>query len=165
MSQTTEAEIFDCLVTNFRLAAENCDTLANRPVSSPAYVNLRDELKLIEGAFHQACFWREDERWLDIARQIPEAHRLAGEWLRGVEVESDVPGAIVRRPIPEGQLHPMFAKLAEFLRWCAEKANELRHAKTGVMGANLRPIPHGPRNVSQQGWRARGGLIVPASAA
>ena len=166
MGQTTEQEIFDCIVTNFRLAAENCDELAKRPISSPEYMRLRDELKLIEGAFHQASFWREDERWLDVARQIPEAHRLAGEWLRGEEIESEVPGVIMRRPIPEGHLHPMFVKLAEFLRWCMAKAEELRHAKTGVLGANLRPVPRGDRNVSHQGWvSTNSGLIVPTSAA
>jgi len=163
MSVLTEIEIFDRMVASFKQAAEDCDVLAKRPISSPAYLSLRDELRLIEGTFQQAAFWREDERWLDIARQIPVAHRLAGEWLRGIEVESDIPGAIVRQPIPAGQLHPMFVKLAEFLRWCAAKAEEMRHAKTGVMGANLRPIPRGERNVSHSGWAATdSGLIVPA---
>jgi hypothetical protein len=166
MSVLTEREIFDRLVASFKQAAEDCDALAKRPVSSPAYLSLRDELALIEGCFQQAAFWREDDRWLEIARQIPEAHRLAGEWLRGVEVESNTPGVVVRRPIPEGELHPMFVKLAEFLRWCAMKADEMRHAKTGKMGANLAPLPPGRRNISYSGWTATGsGLIVPASAA
>ena len=166
MSVLTENEIFSRMVASFKQAAEDCDALAKRPVSSPAYLSLRDELALIEGSFQQTAFWREDDRWLEIARQIPEAHRLAGEWLRGVEVESNTPGVVVRRPIPEGTLHPMFVKLAEFLRWCADKANEMRHAKTNVVGANLRPLPRGERNISQTGWTAtNSGLIVPASAA
>ena len=163
MSALTEAEIFSRMVASFKQAAEDCDTLAKRPISSPAYLSLRDELALIEGTFQQTAFWREDDRWLDIARQIPEAHRLAGEWLRGVEVETNTPGLIVRRPLPEGELHPMFVKLAGFLRWCAAKADEMRHAKTNVLGANLRPIPRGNRNVSHSGWAAtNSGLIVPA---
>jgi len=166
MSVLTETEIFDRMVASFKQAAEDCDALAKRPVSGPAYLSLRDELALIEGCFQQAAFWREDERWLDIARQIPVAHRLAGDWLRGEEVESNTPGVVIRRPISEGRLHPMFVKLAEFLRWCAAKAEEMRHAKTGVMGANLRPIPRGERNVSHSGWAAtNSGLIVPAGAA
>lgn len=166
MSVLTENEIFSRMVASFKQAAEDCDALAKRPVSSPAYLSLRDELALIEGTFQQTAFWREDDRWLEIARQIPEAHRLAGEWLRGVEVESNTPGVIIRRPIPEGTLHPMFVKLAEFLRWCADKANEMRNAKTGSLGANLRPLPRGERNISHSGWTAtNSGLIVPASAA
>lgn len=166
MSVLTEQEIFDRMVASFKQAAEDCDALAKRPVSSPEYLSLRDELALIEGCFQQTAFWREDDRWLDIARQIPVAHRLAGEWLRGVEVESNTPGVVIRKPIPEGQLHPMFVKLAEFLRWCAAKAEEMRHAKTGRLGANLSPVPGGSRNVSHTGWTGtHSGLIVPASAA
>jgi len=166
MSQLTETEIFDRLVTSFKLAAEDCDTLAKRPISSPAYLSLRDELRTIEGAMQQASFFREDERWLDIARKIPEAHRLAGEWLRGVQVESDIPGVIVRKPIPAGELHPCFVKLAEFLRWCAVKADEIRHARTGRAGAYLNPVGRAERRQGHFGWAPRkSGLIVPASAA
>ena len=166
MAALTEQEIFNRMVASFKQAAEDCDVLAKRPISSPAYLSLRDELALIEGTFQQTAFFREDDRWLEIARQIPVAHKLAGEWLRGVEVESNTPGVVIRRPIPAGTLHPMFVKLAEFLRWCAAKADEMRHSKTGVVGANLRPIPRGNRNVSHSGWAATdSGLIVPAGAA
>lgn len=166
MSALTETEIFDCLITNFKLAAEHCDDLAKRPISGPAYLSLRDELALIEGAMQQASFWRGDHRWLEISRMIPEAHRLAGEWLRGVEVETDTPGLIVRRPIPAGELHPMFVKLAEFLRWAAVQAQEIKNAKTNKLGDLAYVAPRAPRNVSRQGWEPRAsGLVIPAGAA
>ena len=166
MSVLTEAEIFDCLVSNFKLAAEDCDALAKRPVSGPAYMSLRDCLASIDGAMKQAAFWREDQRWLLISEQIPQAHKLAGEWLRGVEVESDTPGVMIRRPIPEGELHPCFAKLAEFLRFCAVETEKLRHAKTNKTGAYLLDPGSSSRRAGHVGWQPReSGLIVPAGAA
>lgn len=166
MSDLSEAEIFDCLITNFRLAAEDCDALAKRPISGVAYVDLRDHLALIDGAMKQAAFWREDERWLDISEKVPVAHRLAGEWLRGVEVESDVPGVIIRKPIGAGELHPCFVKLAEFLRWCAVEAAKLKDAKTNQTGAYLIDRGTAPRRAGHMGWRGtQSGLIVPAGAA
>lgn len=161
MSDLTEVEIFDCLVSNFRMAAEDCDALAARPVSGPAYIRLRDELALIEGACRQAAAWRMDDRWLDIAAKMPTAHRLAGEWLRGVQQPDGS-----RRPIPAGQLHPMFLELAKFLRWAATVADECRHAKTGRTGDNLRPLPASERTAGRSGWRkTTGGLLVPDGAA
>lgn len=166
MSALTENEIFDCLIANFRLAAEDCDALAKRPISGPAYVDLRDHLALIDGAMKQAAFWREDERWLSISEQIPQAHRLAGEWLRGVEVESETPGVVIRRPIPAGELHPCFLKLAEFLRWCAVEAAKLKDAKTNQTGAYLIDRGTAHRRPGHFGWQGRNsGLIVPAGAA
>lgn len=162
MGNLTEAEIFDCLSTNFRLAAEDCDKLAKLPRKGRAYSSLRDRLELIEGACRQAAYFRQDARWLRIGLQMAEAHRRAGEWLRGIKVE----GSPVRVKIAPGHMHPLFTKLAEHLREAQKRADEFRTKATGRMGTILpeaQPAPH--RDTIPVGWRQSGGLIVPEGTA
>jgi hypothetical protein len=158
MSDLTEAEIFSCLVTNFRLAAEHCDDLARLPKKGPTYLKFRAELKLIEGACRQAAYWRSDARWLQIGLMMEEAHRRAGDWLRGVKGPDGH-----RRPIPQGTLHPLFVKLAENLRLGLARAQEFKDKKTGRMGAIL-PIVQADPNFERRtfGYRqTAGGIILP----
>src|SRR5260221_1451149 len=119
-----EGEIFDCLSSNFRQAAECCDNLVVLPARGPTYMRLLEHLKLIEGACRQAACWREDAGgvgaplgqtgthgfealrmgeadamgWLECAHMIGECHKRAGAWLRGFYPR------------------PLFQKLAEVLR-------------------------------------------------
>lgn len=158
MGELTEAEIFDCLSTNFRLAAEECDKLARLPRKGRAYSSLRDKLELIEGACRQAAYWREDSRWLQIGVMMAEAHKRAGEWLRGIKV----PGSPVRVKIAPGHMHPLFLKLAENLRAAQVRAEEFRTKATGKIGTILpeaQPAPH--RDTVPTGWRKTGSLYVP----
>lgn len=162
MGQLTEVEIFDCLATNFRLAAEDCEKLARSPRKGPTYAALRDKLELIEGACRQAAAWREDTRWLTIGMMMGEAHKRSGDWLRGIKVKDGAP----RVKIAPGHMHPLFMKLAEHLRAAHARAEEFRTKATGKMGTILPvagPAPH--RDTTPVGWRNRGGLIVPESAA
>jgi hypothetical protein len=159
MSALSEVEIFDCLASNFQLAAQHCDDLARLPRKGPTYVKLRNELKLIEGACRQAAYWREDARWLQIGLYMEEAHKRAGEWLRGVRP----PGGGSRRPIPPGTLHPLFVALAENLRAGHKRALEMKDAKTGRAGMIL-PTPQRDPNFQRNsyGYRAtKSGILVP----
>ena len=149
MSDLTEVDIFDCLKTNLKLAAEYCVTIANRPLAGPTYEKLREALKLVEGACRQAAHWREDSRWLQIGLKMEEAHRLSGNWLRGK--------------------HPrfMFMSLAEALVHFYNFAEHMRTAKTGRVGTILpvSAMASPPRNVSQAGWTPlASGLVVPEGA-
>lgn len=139
MSALTEQEIFDCLFANLRLAAEHCENLATYPKTGLTYIKLRDELKLIEGACRQANYWRADTRWLKFAYHMGEAHRLAGNWLRGIKV-----GPGPRRRIPPGQRHPMFMALAEALRAIAVRAEQIKNGRTGVRGPIIPIMREGP---------------------
>ena len=174
MASHTEVEIFDCLKTNLRLAAQSCDKLAVSPRKGPIYAKLRDELRLVEGACRQAAFWRGgDARWLKIGMFMAEAHKRAGGWLRGIPYDVQTPegGTVVRhKPIAMGEKHPLFVKLAENLRFCRELAVKLRDKATGVIGAVLpEPVNNGRRvgaPVSVAGLppgmlRTASGLIVP----
>jgi len=119
MGMLTEAEIFDCLVENFRLAADNCEKLANVPAAGQAYNDLRHQLLLIEGAARQAGVWRGDSRWFAIGLMMNEAHNRAGDWLRG---------HLSRK---------LFTKLAENLRAGLKAAEQLRDKATGRRGIIL----------------------------
>ncbi len=164
MTKLTEAEIFDCLETNFRLAAEHCEDLAKLPRKGPTYKKLIEELKLIEGACRQAAVWREDSRWLRLGLMMEEAHKRAGEWLRGV-----VQASGGRRQISEGVRHPLFMKLAENLRAGLARAEETRTKATRTIGAILPATLRGPhRDTVPVGWTpAMNGskLIIPAGIA
>jgi hypothetical protein len=149
VSALTEIEIFDCIATNFRLAAEHAELLAVLPKQGPTYRLFREELKLIEGACRQASVWREDTRWLQIGLYMAECHKRAGDWIR--------------------RKHPrkLFLMLAQNLRAGERKAVEYRDKATGTVGAILpdAPVPHRdskPVHFTSDGTIRPSGLIIPA---
>ena len=161
MGALQEQEIFDCLKTNLRLAAQSCDTLAVSPRKGPAYAKLRNELRLVEGACRQAAFWRGgDARWLKIGLFMAEAHKRAGGWLRG---EKQPDGT--RAKMAAAEMHPLFVKLAQNLRAAYVKAEEFRTKKTNKIGPILPvvlPPPH--RDTRPSGYnRSAGGILMPAA--
>lgn len=154
MGALTEIEIFDCMSENLRTAIDDCEKLATVPMKGLVYDRFRKALKLVEGACRQASAWREDTRWLPIGLMMEEAHKRAGEWLRGV-VQPDG----TRRMIPLGEKHPLFVKLAENLRALLKSVDELRTKKTDRIGMILpqvgAPIVNGM-------LRRESGLIIPS---
>src|SRR5258708_1037730 len=83
MANLTENEILDCLIPNYREAAEHCGLLAKLPAQGTTYVKLRENLKLLEGAARQMLMWRQDGRWLKVANDCARCHQICGDWLRG----------------------------------------------------------------------------------
>lgn len=164
MGSLTEAEIFDCLKSNFRLAAELSENLAVAPRKGPLYRQFRDTLKLIEGACRQAAAWRGDTRWLRIGLLIEQAHKRAGEWLRGIRLPNGT-----RMMLADGHRHPAFSHLAANLRMGMQRAEEFQNRATGRTGLILpkpQPGPHRdtrPVHVTvPPAVRRPSGLIVPA---
>jgi hypothetical protein len=167
MAQLTEIEIFDCLKTNLRLAAQSCDTLAVSPRKGPTYVKLRKELQLAEGACRQVAYWRGgDARWLKIGMFMAEAHKRAGGWLRGIKQ----PDGTTMKVAP-GHMHPLFVKLAENLRAAYVKAEEFRTKRTNRIGPILPIVQPPPHNLekTEHGWsgyrRSPGGILMPSESA
>lgn len=154
MADLTEAEIFSCLAENFRLAAENCDKLARTPRRGPIYKELRDQLKLIEGAARQAAYWRSDSRWLKVGLDMAKCHRSVGDWLRGPK--DPVTGQ--HRPIPPGQLNPLMKMMADSLRNLHRAAEDLRTKATGTTGTILPEAYRIPKPMR----KTASGLIIPA---
>ena len=151
MSDLTEVEIFDCLATHFRLAAENCKKLALLPRKGANYKNLRDQLHIIEGAARQACYWREDTRWLAVGQRAAQAHRLSGDWLRKYKASPNV-------------LRKLFLSLEEFMNFGYRLSFDLKDKRTGISGAIL--PANMQRNIikSEDGPSMRissGGIIIP----
>lgn len=167
MGALTESEIFDCMRTNLRLAAEHAVDLAKLPKKGPTYRSFLNEMRLVEGCCRQASAWRSDTRWLPLGLKIAEAAKRAGDWLRGVKG----PDGMYRR-LPEGQLHPYFLALAQNLEAMIVAADKIQNEKTGRVGMILpnaapaphrdtRPVPvHLPAGMAQRS----SGLIVPSSA-
>jgi hypothetical protein len=167
MGALSEQEIFGCLRENFALAAQHCEDLAKLPRKGPTYRLLREELKLIEGACRQASAWREDTRYLQIGMRMAEAHKRAGDWLRGVKIDKGP-----RRKIPPGQMHPMFMALSAGLRALAINVEGLRLNRTNRLGMILPKPAYVPRNTSHSRVmlpigmsRTPGGLLVPSGVA
>lgn len=168
MGALTEREIFDCMETNLGLAIQNCEDLARLPLKGPSYVKLRENLKLIEGCCRQASAWREDTRWLNVGLVMAEAHKRAGDWLRGNRTPE---GARIK--LAAGEMHPLFMKLADNLRGLQRACQQLRHERVGKLGMILPDTSAGPhretrpsRVVLPDGMKTRkSGLIVPGNAA
>lgn len=146
MSDLTEIEIFDRLVSSFREAAEHCEALAlqvNR-TKGQRYSKLREHLMLIEGGARQAAMWRDDWRWLQIGQFAAECHKKCGDWLRFKT------------------RGPMFQKCAENMRMMQRAAEEMRDRATGIRGSIRPETPaYAPENRSVQ-VITPGGLILPA---
>ena len=158
MGALTEAEIFDCMRTNFRIAIDECEKLAARPVGNASYDRFRHALRLIEGTCKQANCWREDTRWLPIGKMMADVHQRAGDWLRGIKQEDGT-----RRALAKGQLHPAFQILAENLRALMRLSEQIRTHATHRSGMIL-PVPlEGPhRDTRPVGWnKSDGGILIP----
>jgi hypothetical protein len=154
MGALTETEIFNCMSENLRTAIDDCDLLATTPLKGPVYNRFRKALKLVEGSCRQASAWRSDTRWLPIGLMMEEAHKRAGEWLRGVKQPNGG-----RRPIPHGEKHPLFLKLAENLRALLKTVNDLRTKQTSRAGMIL---PEAGVPIMGGMIRRESGLIIPS---
>lgn len=161
MGALTEQEIFDCIADNAKLAAEHCDRLARDPAPrrGDTYHQLRTELKLIEGACRQASVWRQDTRWLPIGLMMEEAHKRAGDWLRGAKQD----GVLIK--LAERHHFQCFTKLAENLRGLAVQMEALRTRATGRSGMILPDMLPGPhRDTRPTGFRkTQGGILLPGT--
>lgn len=164
MGQLTEAEIFDCLKSNARMAAEDCDRLAVLPRTGPSYKSLCDKLKLVEGACRQAAYWREDTRWLRFGRLMEEVHKAAGNWLRGAK---DSQGRLIK--LADVHRHQCFTMLAANLRAIIGKVDECQTKATGRLGVILPVVQAAPHRDTRpvhitvpDTIRRPSGLILPA---
>lgn len=133
MADLTEQQIFSCMTENFRLAAEACDRLAVTPISGTSYKALRESLAMLEGTCRQAAVWRQDCRWYDIGLLMAEAHKRAGNWLRGAV--DPVTGYRIK--LAEVHRYRNFNLLADNLRKAEKRAIECRDRKTGRVGMIL----------------------------
>jgi hypothetical protein len=150
MGYLREGEILDKLIDSLRIAAQSCDDIAVRPKKGRTYRELRDALAEAEGACRQMGHWRGQFNWFNLGNTMAEAHKRSGGWLRGVpyDVTLDNGGVVTRhRPLGMGEKHPLFVKLAENLRFCRKKAEELRDRATGVIGAVLPEVPNAGRQI------------------
>lgn len=119
----TEQEIFDCLGENLLRAADRAKQLATSPRSGPLFVELRNCLKLAEGACRQAAHWRADARWAKPAVYLQQAHQMARGWLHRPSVQSKL----------------MFVHLAKALVQMAKDLDRLELMATGKLGTILTP--------------------------
>ncbi len=145
MSALTEVEIFDCLTSNLRDGAANCELLAKLPSKGPTYRKLRTNLQLIEGACRQMGFFRDDMRYQVLGLQTAHCLKRAGDWLRS-------------HGAPE-----LFVKLAATLRKLEADIDKIRHGRTGRSGPILAPVRPGPHRDTRPVYVRPSGLIVPAT--
>lgn len=161
MARLSETEIFSKMTESLRLAEEASRELAVHPGAGETYNKLRFNLRLVEGCCRQASAWRDDTRWLPIGLVMGKAHKLAGDWLRGVQMPNGR-----RRPLAAGERHPAFLGLAANLLSCLQNIEKLRTGKTGVRGAILpamQPAPHRDHRPVQV--RMPGGILLPTGMA
>lgn len=153
MSALTEQEIFDCLKSNLRSAASDCDLIARQPVSGLYFDRMRKSLKLVEGACRQAAYWRQDARWLPLGIKMEEAHQRARIWLHRPTVQSK----------------KLFTKLGDVLRQLLRDVEGLEFLATGRVGAILpKPAAHPLRQgrpvqvaLPEAARVTAGGIIIP----
>lgn len=143
VSDLTELEIFDRLISSFRAAEEHCRALARQEnrIKGERYNKLRTELQLIEGAARQASAWREDWRWLQIGQYAAECHKRCGGWLR-------------HRDPPK-----LFLLLADNMQMMLKATQQLKDRATGKIGLI---VPERPKYEPVNRQVSLNGLIIPA---
>ena len=146
MSELSEVEIFDVLVSNLREAAVHCRLLATHPLKGSNYKGLRNNLGLIEGACRQIGFFRDDMRYQQLGFHAAECHKRAGDWLRS-------------NAAPE-----LFLKLADVMGKLEKDVAKLRHSRTGRRGPILAKALTAPHRETRPVYVRNSGLIVPAAA-
>lgn len=152
MPNLSENEIFDCLMTNFRLAGENCIILSDMKGKGKHYTELRKQLKLIEGCCTQISRLRLDYRWLPIGNQIGKAIDLSGSWIRKYRYKDDK------------FLYELFMGLAEFMAFGYSFTKSLKDEKTNTSNPILPEYmdTSTPRSQSSTSMRiSHGGIIIP----
>lgn len=154
MSDTSEREIFDCLVSNIKLAKAQCPILYRSPRRvGPSYEIMRKALIAVENCCRQACVWREDTRHLAIADKINQLRHKAGGWLR-------------QKP-PEVRHFPMMEKLLDMLLISAEMLKNRRTGRVGMILPEVMPVHRENRHVRVANLPpsmtvSKGGIILPA---
>ena len=147
-----EIEIFDCLRTNLKQAAEEARQLAWHPRRGHIYLAMCAHVGLAEGACRQAAVHREDARWLTLGMALSGVPKRAGRWIRGM------PSKAAR-----SEAHRLFLKLGETLDKMAYDFDRLRDMATGHIGMIL-PEPLAlSRDTRPVSVRLPSGLIVPSS--
>ena len=150
MRQWSEREVFDFLVTHLRSAADDCESLAVNRRRGPIYNRLRQDLEKIEDMCRVVHYMRQDSRWLKVGLIMDRCHQQAGDWLRGVPQKPNADGS-PKPPmmIPEGVKHPLFMKMAEYLREQEREVMRLKNQRTNRVGMIL------PRMLEPPGVRSR----------
>lgn len=132
MGALTEHEIFDRMIGCLKAAIDCSVQLAVSPLRGYHYDRLRKNLRLAGDCCRQAATWREDARWLQHDKNLTEAHRRAGDWLRGYRDEAGQ-----RIHYSRGDIHKMFTMLAQVLAQLHNAALGLRDKATGKRGMIL----------------------------
>jgi len=143
MSDLSEVEIFDVLISNLREAAVHCDRLATFPLKGLNYKKLRTNLGLIEGACRQMGYYRNDMRYQALGFHAAGCHKRAGDWLRS-------------KAAPE-----LFLKLADVMRKLERDINGLRHGRTGRSGPILVKPREAPHRDTRPVYVRKGSLVLP----
>lgn len=168
MRQWSENEIFSFLIDHLRQAASDCEDLAVNRRKGPVYNHFRITLERIEDMCRIVHYMRQDARWLKTGLIMERCHQAAGDWLRGVPQKPGLDGKPKpARPLPEGMKHPLFLKLADFLREQEREVLRLKNEKTNRIGMILPRMlePPGvrqPTNYRIAPLRSKGGIILPS---
>lgn len=165
MGSLSEREIFDRMSGCLRDAVSCCVQISKNRRRGALYDKLRKNLKLAGDCCRQAAYWRQDARWLPIDTLLAEAHKKAGDWLRGYKD----PYSGARTMLAPKLVNDLFFKLAQQLAALHNAVADLRDKRTNRVGLIL-PQPraepgvrHRPQRVTlPPGMIARkSGLVVP----
>lgn len=126
MSDLSEQEVIDRMITSLREAMDASRELAIKSVRGPNYKRLREHLGLIEGCCKQLAAFRGDSRYLNLSLVMEQCHKRAGDWLRGYREDG------VRIIYAPGEMNKMFVMLYVNLEGILRGVSEMLHAKTGT---------------------------------
>lgn len=159
MSDLTEQEVIDRMITSLREAMDASKALAIESRKGANYNKLREHLGLIEGCCKQLAAFREDSRYLNLGLVMEECHKRAGSWLRGYRENG------VRIMIAPGELNQMFVRLYINLEGILKGVDDMFKAKTGMRGPIL-PEMVEERRIGRPAFdvtpKAKPKLILPA---
>lgn len=156
MSDLTEQEVIDRMITSLREAMDASKALAVKSRKGPEYHKLREHLGLIEGCCRQLAAFREDSRYLNLGLVMEECHKSAGGWLRGYRVNG------VKVMVAPGQLNEMFVRLYVNLEGILKGVDDMIRAKTQARGPIIVGLAPETRRIGRPAFDNKPKLILPA---
>ena len=152
VSDLTQLEIFDCMLTHFGEAASLCEKMAKSPLRGKNYKRLIEVTKLIEGCCRQAGHWRENHEWFILGRDVHRLQIMYGNWIRAKH---------------RGEAaKTLFSKAADTMKRLRHLADAKKNAAHGRVGMILPVAGPGPlrQRAVQVPRMTPGGIILPEGA-
>ncbi len=151
----SSADIFGLMTERLREAEGICTEMSKtaRPAANRRYLRLIEVCKEIEGCCRQACHFRENHEWAQLAEDVHTLQIKMGGWIRAKH-----------RGEAQKRLFAAAATAMSRIRWSAMRKRDARHGRVGMILPEI-GVDRMRQRAVQVPRVTPGGIIIPAGVA